>query len=180
MKNKSMEILRHLDSKVKYISYDGTVNLSALDAKNQNINFYNNLTSYRCLLKDIDDSKKDIKHILKTILESNSTYFVVGTDIADMNSTLVFGKVDLVKILKKYDFDYGIAFIAYDGYLLSLDLFFKLPISEFSNSKNIDLFLSYDDLANIAEGINLDNTMLNNWNMIQHWWKQKESFKQLD
>lgn len=163
-----------------YTSYDGSIKLNADEIKNLNINFYNSITSYRYLLKDIDDRKKDIKHILKTILESNSTYFVVGTDTGNMDSTVVLGKVDLVRALKKYDFDYGIAFIDYDDYLLTLNIVFKVPITEFSNSNDIDLFLSYNDLSEIVKGINMDNTMTNNWNKIKYWWSQKKLFKDLD
>ncbi|WP_315069269.1 hypothetical protein [uncultured Clostridium sp.] len=157
-----------------YNSYDGTIRKTAEEL---NINFYHDITSHRYLLKDIDEDKNDIKHILKTILESNSTYFVVGTDIGDMNSTEVFGKVDLVKILKKYDFFYGIAYIDYDDTLLSLDIIFKKNISEFKNSRNIDIFMSYNDLAKIIPGILMDETMSENWDKIKHWWKQKELFK---
>lgn len=105
---------------------------------------------------------------------------MIGTDTGNMDSTVVFGKVDLVKVLKKYDFDYGIAFIDYDDYLLTLDIVFKVPIPEFSNSNNIDLFLSYDDLSEIVRGIKMDRIMTNNWDEIQHWWAQKKLFKDLD
>lgn len=162
-----------------YTSYDGekfTIN----EMKEMNINFYNSITSYRYLINDIDDDKKDIKHILKTILESNSVYFVVGTDIGDMDSTRVVDKVELVRVLKKNEFSYGIAFIDYFDYLLTIELSFKTPVHEFSNSETIDIFLSYDDLSQIVKGINMDKTMTENWEQIQHWWLQKELFKNLD
>lgn len=163
-----------------YNSYDGSIKLSAEECKISNTFFYNSLTCHRYLLKDIEEEKEDIKHIFKTLLESNSTYFVIGTDTGNMNSTVVFDKVELVKVLKKYDFEYGISYIDYYDYVLSLDIVFKESVPEFSNSKNIDLFLSYSDLSEIIKGINMDETMQSNCEKIKHWWSQKELFKEMD
>ncbi|HDI3019218.1 TPA: hypothetical protein PL519_003462 [Clostridium botulinum] len=148
--------------------------------KKVNIDLYNSITSYRYLLKDIDDTRKDIKHILKTILESNSTYFIIKTDIEDLSSTLVISKVDLVMILRKYDFDYNIDYVDYDDYLLMVELKFNTEIYEFGDSTKINLILSYDDLSNIIQGINLNDEILNTWRLIQHRWIQKRLFKDLD
>lgn len=162
-----------------YTSYDGT-KLTVDELKQLNIEFYQGLTSHRFLLSFIKNSRHDIKHILKTILESNSTYFVIGIDISDMDSTVVFSKVDLVNIIKDYSFSYGISYVDYYDYLLTMELSFDKPIFEFNHSNKIDVFLSYNDMEQIIKGINMDSTMLENWKEIQHWWKQKELFKNLE
>ncbi|KRU40049.1 hypothetical protein [Clostridium sporogenes] len=150
------------------------------EMKKVDIDLYNSITSYRYLLKDIDDTRKDIKHILKTILESNSTYFIIKTDIEDLSSTLVISKVDLVMILRKYEFNYNIDYVDYDDYLLIIELKFNSKVYEFGDTIKIDLVLSYDDLSNIIQGINLNAEMLNTWQLIQHRWIQKRLFKDLD
>jgi hypothetical protein len=163
-----------------YTNFSESEKLTISQMKERNIHFYASLTSYRGLLKDIPIEKQDKRHILKSLLESNSTYLVVGTDTRDMDSTIVFGKVDLAKALIPLKFNYGITYIDYDDYLLALTLYLEKPISAFKGSNEIDIFLSYDDMEKLVNGITMDVNMKNNWAEIKHWWTQKGLFKDLD
>lgn len=142
--------------------------------------FYQALTSHRFMLHDIPDEKTEIKHLIKTILESNSTYFVVIWNTSTLDATLVLDKVELAKILIKHDFVFSIAYADYVDYLLLLGVKFQENISDFKNSNDIEIVMSYDDMSTFVRGITMDNRTEEIWGAIENWWKQKEKFLALD
>lgn len=161
-----------------YTWSDTQEQISLRELKQNKLDLYHSLTSYRYLLRNI--AKQDVKGILKSILESNTTYLMIGYSESDLGAILGFSKLEFVNILMKHEFTYGLTYMDYDDYVLKLEFQFKEPIEEFKGESRVDWYLSYDDLKKIVPYIKMDNAMKENWDEIKHWWDQKEKFKDLD